>query len=78
MYSALWVQGTLVACYVPFGIAVALTPQRGMTLSVYLVRQFTVTLLIVKLVTVLLEDQRSKTICERNIKAIILSIELFY
>ena len=46
VYSALWVQGTLVACYVPYGIAVALTPQRrGMTLSVYLVRQFTATLL---------------------------------
>ena len=45
VYSAMWVQGTLVACYVPFGIAVALTPQRGMTLSVYLVRRFTVALL---------------------------------
>ena len=45
VYSAMWVQGTLVACYVPFGITVALTPQRGMTLSVYLVRRFTVALL---------------------------------
>ena len=45
VYSALWVQGTLVACYVPFGIAVALTPQQGMTLSVYLVRRFTASLL---------------------------------
>ena len=44
VYSALWVQGTLVACYLPFGIVVALTPQQGMTLSVYLVRQLTVTL----------------------------------
>ena len=43
--SAMWVQGTLVACYVPYGITVALTSQRGMTLSVYLFRQFTVTLL---------------------------------
>ena len=38
-------QGTLVACYVPFGIVVALTPQQGMALSVYLSRQFTATLL---------------------------------
>ena len=44
VYSAMWVQGTLVACYVPFGIVVALTPQQGMTLSVYLSRQFTATL----------------------------------
>ena len=44
VYSAMWVQGTLVACYVPFGIVVALTPQRGMTLSVYLFRQLTATL----------------------------------
>ena len=45
VYSAMWVQGTLVACYLPFGIVVALTPQQGMTLSVYLVRRFTVSLL---------------------------------
>ena len=44
VYSAMWVQGTLVACYVPFGIVVALTPQQGMALSVYLSRQFTATL----------------------------------
>ena len=45
VYSAMWVQGTLVACYVPYVITVALTPQRRMTLSVYLSRQFTATLL---------------------------------
>ena len=44
VYSAMWVQGTLVACYVPFGIVVAVTPQQGMALSVYLSRQFTATL----------------------------------
>ena len=44
VYSALWVQVTLVICYVPYGIAVALTPQRGITLSNYLARGFTVTL----------------------------------
>ena len=38
--SALWVQVTLVVCYLPFGIAVALTPQRGMPLSTYLARNF--------------------------------------
>ena len=43
--SAMWVQGTLVACYVPYVITVALTRQRRMTLSVYLFRQFTATLL---------------------------------
>ena len=45
VYSALWVQVTLVICYLPYGIAVALTPQRGMPLSTYLARQFTGTLL---------------------------------
>ena len=42
--SALWVQGTLVVCYLPYGIAVALTPQRGMLLSTYLARNFAVTI----------------------------------
>ena len=45
VYSALWVQVTLVICYLPYGIAVALTPQRGMPLSTFLARGFTVTLL---------------------------------
>ena len=44
VYSGLWVQGTLFICYLPHGIAVALTPQRGMDISLYLVRQFTLTL----------------------------------
>ena len=43
--SALWVQVTLVVCYLPFGIAVALTPQRGMPLSSYLARNFAATIL---------------------------------
>ena len=38
--SALWIQVTLVVCYLPFGIVVALTPQRGMPLSTYLARNF--------------------------------------
>ena len=41
VYSALWVQGTLGICYLPYTIAVFLTPQRGMPLSIYLARNFT-------------------------------------
>ena len=41
VYSALWVQGTLVICYLPYNIAVVLTPHRGMPLSIYLARNFT-------------------------------------
>ena len=44
VYAALWVQVTLVICYLPYSIAVALTPQRGMPLSTFLARAFTVTL----------------------------------
>ncbi|CAH3174713.1 unnamed protein product [Porites lobata] len=44
VYSALCVLVTLVICYLPYGIAVALTPQRGMPLSTYLALQFTGTL----------------------------------
>ena len=44
VYSALWVQVTLVICYLPYVIAAALTSQRGMPLSTYLALQFTVTL----------------------------------
>ena len=41
VYSALWVQGTLVFCYLPFVVVVAITPQRGITLPIYLARQYT-------------------------------------
>ena len=41
VYSALWVQGTLVVCYLPFVIVGALASQRGISLSVYLAWQFT-------------------------------------
>ena len=44
VYSALWVQGTLIICYLPYGIAAALKRQRGMTLSIYRAQQFTATL----------------------------------
>ena len=43
VYSALWVQVTLVVCYLPVVIVVPLTPQRGMPISMYLTRQFTIT-----------------------------------
>ena len=40
VYSALWVQVTLVICYLPYSIAVAFrTRQRGMPLSTYLALQ---------------------------------------
>ena len=42
--SALWVQVTLVVCYLPSGISVALTPQRGMPLSIYLAQNFATTI----------------------------------
>ena len=42
--SALWVQVTLVVCYLPYIIMVASTPPRGVPSSVYLSRQFTLTL----------------------------------
>ena len=44
VYSALWVQGTLVICYLPYNVAVVLTPQRAMPLSMYLARNFTVSM----------------------------------
>ena len=44
VFSALWVQVTLVACYLPFGVASALTPQREPSLSIYLAWQYTTTL----------------------------------
>ena len=45
VYSALWVQGTLVICYLRYVVVVALQPQRGMSLSIYRAQQFTATLL---------------------------------
>ena len=47
VYSALWVQVTLVVCYLPVVIVVALTPQRGIPISMYLARQFTITVVFV-------------------------------
>ncbi|CAH3169667.1 unnamed protein product [Porites lobata] len=44
VYSALWVQGTLIICYLPSGIVEALQRQKAMTLSIYLAQQFTATL----------------------------------
>ena len=41
VHSALWVQGTLAICYLPYNIAVVLTPRSGMSLLIYLARNFT-------------------------------------
>ena len=41
VYSAMWVQGTLIVCYLPYAVVVALTPRRGITLPIYLARQYT-------------------------------------
>ena len=45
VYSALWVQTTLVICYLPFGLTVASAYQEKMTSAVYLARQYTGTLI---------------------------------
>ena len=44
VYSALWVQGALAICYLPFYIVAVFTPRRGMPLSIYLARNFTVSM----------------------------------
>ena len=46
LYSTLWVQGTLGICYLPFYIVLVLTPRRGMHLSIYLARNFTVSMVL--------------------------------
>ena len=46
VYSALWVQGTLGICYLPYNIAIFLTPQRGMPLSIYLATNFTASMVL--------------------------------
>ena len=40
VFCALYIQVILVICYLPGGLAAALTSQRGMSLSAYLARQF--------------------------------------
>ena len=44
VYSALWVQGTMVICYLPYGTVVALISDREMSSSLYRAWQFTATL----------------------------------
>ena len=44
VYSALWVQVTLVVCYLPYVVVVALQPQKGIPLSTYIAEESTVTL----------------------------------
>ena len=46
LYSTLWVQGTLGICYLQFYIVLVLTPRRGMHLSIYLARNFTVSMVL--------------------------------
>ena len=46
VFVALYIQVILVICYLPIGLAVALTPQRKMPLSTYLARQFTCSFLL--------------------------------
>ena len=43
--SALWIQVTLVVCYLPYVVAVVLTPKRELPLPYYLARQFGVTVI---------------------------------
>ena len=45
VYSAIWVQGTLVVCYLPYSIASILARQRGISLSVYRALDLTLSLL---------------------------------
>ena len=44
VYSALWVQVTLLVCYLPVGILRHTTQSREMSFPVYVARQITVTL----------------------------------
>ena len=44
VYTAMWVQLTLIVCYLPYGIAVALTPPKEISLAIYRVNEFTVML----------------------------------
>ena len=46
VYSALWVLVALIICYLPHYIAEVLTGQVGMTLSLYIARQFTTILIL--------------------------------
>ena len=49
VYSALWVQGTLGTCYLPYNImniAIVLGPRRGMPSSIYLAWSFTATMVL--------------------------------
>ena len=73
-------KGTLVFCYLPFVVVVAITPQRGITLPIHLATQYTGTVVYfnssLNPLFLLLEDHRSEASCKSNIKATILSIEL--
>ena len=43
--SALWIQLTLVSCYLPYGLLSALWPNTGISLSIFLAGEYTLTLI---------------------------------
>ena len=45
LFSALWIQVTLAVCYLPYVVAVVLTPKRELSLPYYLAGQFGVTVI---------------------------------
>ena len=78
VYSALWVQGTLVICYLPYSCSFE-TSERDVFIPLpcsAIYGYFSVFELIIKPVVVLLEDQRSEASCERLSKATFLFTEL--
>ena len=78
VYSALWVQGTLVICYLPYSSSFE-TSERDVFIPLpcsAIYGYFSVFELIIKPVVVLLEDQRSEASCERLSKATFLFTEL--
>ena len=83
MNSALWIQITLVVCYLPFGIYSGRfdTSERDAFIELpcsELCGYHRLLKLIFKPVSVPLEDQRSAASCERNTKATLLLIELVF
>ena len=69
MSSALWLQLTLVACYLPNGIVEALVSNSKLSSSVLLAGRYTLVSfvkLILKPDPLLFEDRRSETSSKRN------------
>lgn len=77
--SIFLLQLTLVVCYLPHGIVLALISYTGLSLSTFVGRQFTAIYfsllkLIMKPDSLLLEDQRKKTNCEGHHQTTLLFI----